>query len=76
MYSNGFRSRTSNELTEYQKKVTAVESVILCVAEAERMIWQIGWDLVPVSDPAETRAKPRSFAKSPPRAGRRNFLKD
>ncbi len=38
--------RVASKLSEYQKKIESIDNVILCVAEAERMIARIGMSLV------------------------------
>jgi hypothetical protein len=42
MILNGYRSKTELEPTEYQKRIEAMDTVILCVAEAEKMVMEIG----------------------------------
>lgn len=44
---NDYPMKSSSELSEYQKRIENIDTVILCVAEAEKMIRQIGSDLVP-----------------------------
>jgi len=34
--------RSNPELSEYQKRIEAIDNVILCVAEAERMVKEVG----------------------------------
>lgn len=34
--------RSNAELSEYQKRIEAIDNVILCVAEAERMVKEVG----------------------------------
>ncbi len=38
--------RVPSKLSEYQKRIESIDNVILCVAEAERMIARIGMALV------------------------------
>lgn len=47
MSFNGYRTETKSELTPYQKRIEAVDNVILCVAEAEKMVRDIGRSLYP-----------------------------
>jgi len=47
MNFNGNRIISDTELSEYQKKIESIDNVILCVAEAERMLVKIGKSLVP-----------------------------
>jgi len=47
MNFNGFTTKPDTELSEYQKKIEAIDNVILCVAEAERMLADIGRSLIP-----------------------------
>jgi hypothetical protein len=50
MPCNGFRSRSSREQSEFQKRVEAIDNVMLCVAEVEKMIRDIGRDMLPEAD--------------------------
>jgi hypothetical protein len=74
MYTNGPRTRTNPELTEYQKKIESMDNVILCVSEAEHMIDAIGRDMIQ-DFPQIERISPRRKAKKPPWADRRNIFK-
>ena len=47
MNLNGYTIKSDTELTEYQKKIESIDNVILCVAEAERMLSDIGRSLIP-----------------------------
>jgi hypothetical protein len=47
MSFNGNKILSDTELSEYQKKIESIDNVILCVAEAERMLAKIGKSLVP-----------------------------
>jgi hypothetical protein len=38
--------KSNAEFSDYQKKIEAMDNVILCVAEAERMVQEIGRSLV------------------------------
>jgi hypothetical protein len=66
MYTNGYKMKQNSELSPYQKKIEGIDNVILCVAEAERMLTQIGDSLVSDLDAPKKRvdncAKPRKFA--------------
>ena len=44
---NGYTIKSDTELSEYQKKIESIDNVILCVAEAERMLADIGRSLIP-----------------------------
>jgi hypothetical protein len=50
---NGFKQRSNGEFSDYQKRVEAIDNVILCVAEAEKMIREIGGHLVPEAEVLE-----------------------
>jgi hypothetical protein len=47
MNSNGCTIKSDTELSDYQKKIESIDNVILCVAEAERMLADIGRSLAP-----------------------------
>lgn len=47
MSFNGYRSESKSELSPYQKRIEAIDNVILCVAEAEKMVGDIGRSLYP-----------------------------
>ncbi len=38
--------KSDSEFSDYQKKIEAIDNVILCVAEAERMVNEIGRSLI------------------------------
>ena len=38
--------KSNSEFSDYQKKIEAIDNVILCVAEAERMVNEIGRSLI------------------------------
>jgi hypothetical protein len=57
---NDCRLKSGAELSEYQKRIENIENVILCVSEAEKMIRQIGSDLL--SEELEIPQKRRSSA--------------
>ncbi len=44
---NGYRLKTDRELSPYQRRVEQIENVILCVAEVEKMVSEIGKNLFP-----------------------------
>jgi hypothetical protein len=44
---NDYRVKSSTELSEYQKRIENIENTILCVSEVEKMVREIGTDLVP-----------------------------
>ena len=46
MYTNGYKMKQNQELSPFQKRIEEIDNVILCVAEAERMLTQIGNSLV------------------------------
>ncbi|MGO9570064.1 MAG: hypothetical protein ACLP5H_21255 [Desulfomonilaceae bacterium] len=55
MYTNGYKMKQNSELSPYQKKIEGIDNVILCVAEAERMLTQIGTSLVSDLDAPKER---------------------
>jgi len=46
MALNGFKRTSGAEPSPYQKRIEAIDNVILCVAETETMINDIGQSLV------------------------------
>jgi hypothetical protein len=46
MLHSDYGVKPTAELSEYQKRIENTENVILCVSEAEKMIEDIGLDLV------------------------------
>lgn len=66
MYTNGYKLKQNSELSPYQKKIEGIDNVILCVAEAERMLTQIGTslvaDFVAHEKRANNRVKRQNFA--------------
>ncbi len=46
MNLDGGRLKAETELSEYQRKLEKIDNVILCVAETEKMIAEIGKSLV------------------------------
>ncbi len=64
MNLNGFTIKSDTELSEYQKKIETIDNVILCVAEAERMLAEIGKSLMPQRshlDKQKSRLKSSKF---------------
>jgi hypothetical protein len=57
MNMNGYKLKPDAEQTEYQKRLDAIDNVILCMAEAEKMISEIGRHLVVDLDIDEKRLK-------------------
>ena len=51
MNHNGYSTTSRSELSEYQKKIESIDNVILCVAEAERMLNEVGRSLL--AEPVE-----------------------
>jgi hypothetical protein len=47
MAGNGYRVKSDSELSPYQKRVETIDNVILCVAEAEKMVIEIGRSMFP-----------------------------
>jgi hypothetical protein len=74
MITNGQRTRTNAELTEYQKMIDAIDNVILCVAEAEKMIDAIGQDMARDLPRIEKPLRRRRCQK-PPWADQRNAFR-
>jgi hypothetical protein len=46
MSVNGYKVKRNSELSPYQKKIEGIDNAILCVAEAERMLTELGSSLV------------------------------
>jgi hypothetical protein len=46
MNSNGLKLRKGGEASEYQKRIDRIDTVILCMAEVEKMIGELGKDLL------------------------------
>jgi len=65
---NGYRPRSDKEFSEYQKKIEAIDNVILCVAEAEKMCHEVGKALISESEIdeelAEHKTKERNSSHS------------
>jgi hypothetical protein len=55
MYTNGYKMKQNQELSPFQKRIEEIDNVILCVAEAERMLTQIGNSLVSDLDAPKER---------------------
>jgi hypothetical protein len=70
MYVNEHKVKRNSELSTYQKKIEGIDNVILCVAEAERMLTQIGTSLVSEADAPKNSAtscvKRRKFSWGSP----------
>jgi hypothetical protein len=49
MSYNGYRVKTNAELSPYQKRIESIDNVILCVAEAEKLVALVGKQ-VPLCD--------------------------
>jgi hypothetical protein len=73
MYVNEYKVKRNSELSPYQKKIEGIDNVILCVAEAERMLTQIGTSLVSEIDASRNRSsscvKRRQFSWRSPSSG-------
>jgi hypothetical protein len=63
MNFNGNKILSDTELSEYQKKIESIDNVILCVAEAERMLIKIGKSFVPERRPLEDDNKKLKYGK-------------
>ncbi len=50
MNANGYKLKSDSELTEYQKRIDSIDNVILCMAEAEKMVSEIGRSLLEVKE--------------------------
>jgi len=70
---NDYRMKSGSELSEYQKKIENIENVILCVSEVEKMIGQIGSDLVSedvgIPEKQDFRSRRRKRFKCSPQPG-------
>lgn len=42
MNPNGYRLRPKTEASEYQKRIDQIDTVILCMAEAEKLVANLG----------------------------------
>jgi hypothetical protein len=63
MNLNGFTIKSDTELSEYQKKIETIDNVILCVAEAERMLADIGRSLAPQPRPLDRQKNKLKFSR-------------
>jgi len=64
MNSNDFRLRRGGEATEFQKRIDRIDTVILCMAEVERMIRDLGKDLATnIGDFPQTDLRFRDFRR-------------
>lgn len=72
MGCNGYTIKSDAESSEYQKKIESIDNVILCVAEAETMLRQIGASHVPDQILTRSNNKKRRKPASSPRIGRPN----
>jgi len=52
--------KSNPELSEYQKRIEAIDNVILCVAEAEHMVREIGKSLL-----SDVEIKGKTSAETP-----------
>ena len=50
---NGYRPKSDKEFSDYQKRIEAIDNVILCVAEAEKMFREVGMSLISQSELAQ-----------------------
>ena len=57
MYTNCYKMKQNSELSPFQKKIEAIDNVILCVAEVENMLAQIGASLVTDLDLIQERVQ-------------------
>ncbi len=72
MAFNGYTTKPVSEFSEYQKKIESIDNVILCVAEAENMLNQIGASLITDLAIIEPNKKRRPKRTKSPWAGRIN----
>jgi hypothetical protein len=65
--------KSNAELSDYQKRIENIDTVILCVAEAERMVDEIGTSLASDCEPSRKPAcdcpKRLKFSWGPSRTG-------
>ena len=71
MLLNGLKRGSGAEPSPYQKRIEAMDNVILCVAEAERMINDIGKSLVEEVEMIPRRTQDRGRGKKFVWTGRR-----
>jgi hypothetical protein len=63
---NDYRVKSSTELSEYQKRIENIENTILCVSEVEKMVREIGLDLMPEDlEVPKKKPCPRSKGSKP-----------
>jgi hypothetical protein len=72
---NGYTIKPASEFSEYQKKIETIDNVILCVAEAEIMLREIGASLVPDNIGTLCNNKKRRKPVSSRRIGRINAFR-
>jgi|YelNatPaOPRAMG01_1025707.scaffolds.fasta_scaffold616024_1 hypothetical protein len=46
MNHNGYKLRPNTEASEYQKRIDKIDTVILCLAEAEKLVADLGKSLL------------------------------
>jgi len=64
MNSNGYKLRPKTEPSEYQNRVDQIDTVILCLAEAERLVADLGKSLLrDVAPSAQETVATRSTKK-------------
>ncbi len=59
----------TTKLTPYQKRIEKIESVILCVAAAEKLVDEIGDSMIPAELLQEIRSKSRKQERAGCRVG-------
>jgi hypothetical protein len=57
--------RSDAELSDYQKRLESIDNVILCIAEAERYVLDLGKSLVDDLDKYKEIAKKKKYPKCP-----------
>jgi hypothetical protein len=65
MNLNGYTIKSDTELSEYQKRIESMDNVILCVAEAERMLADIGRSLAPQRRHLDRKKNKLKYSKFP-----------
>lgn len=73
MTMNGFRPKSNQEFSEYQKRIEAIDTVILCVAEAEKMFRDVGTSLISESEIAEKLEEKQANGPNSSRANGKSF---
>lgn len=65
---NGFKMKSDAEQSPYQRRLEEIDNVILCVAEAERLVANIGKSLVTDMDkylkPANAKKTKKIFSRN------------